>query len=108
MKLTQRDVEHIVADVLGHSETAFVAKQFKISQRRVQQLPVLQKPGRLKCGATQVGKYLRNKLGIKIGNNKIQEILREANMEIQSMHLRSTAKSEGIDGNLRRGWSNNC
>jgi hypothetical protein len=36
MKLTQKDVERIVGDVLVHGlSTAFVAKQFKISQRRV-------------------------------------------------------------------------
>jgi len=119
MKLTQTNVEHIVADVLRHGlSTAFVAKQFKISQRRVQQLvqytkkngqvPVLRKPGRrpyaqypqdirkvvvrtakrLKCGAVQVGKYLRNKLGIKIGNNKIQEILKEENMAKEEANKR--------------------
>ena len=39
MKLTKTNVEHVVADVLVHGlNTACVAKQFKISQRRVQQL----------------------------------------------------------------------
>jgi len=56
MKLEQIDREHIVADVLMHGlSTAFVAKQFKISHRRIQQVvqytrkegcvPILQKGG---------------------------------------------------------------
>jgi len=55
MKLTQTDVEHIVADVLRHGlSTAFVAKQFKISQRRVQQLvQYTKKNGQVPCGGSQ-------------------------------------------------------
>jgi transposase len=55
MKLTQKDVEHIVADVLVHGlSTAFVAKQFEISQRRVQQLvQYTKKNGQVPWGGSQ-------------------------------------------------------
>ncbi|MEM3493335.1 MAG: helix-turn-helix domain-containing protein, partial [Thermoplasmata archaeon] len=111
MKLSQQDVEHIIADVVKHGlSTKTVANQFKISRRRVQQLvkrfrdtgivPILARSGRkpyacypsdikervielaklYKSGATLIGRILRKKYGIKIGNNKVHAILLEANM----------------------------
>jgi transposase len=55
MKLTQTNVEHIVADVLVHGlSTTFVAKQFKISQRQVQQLvQYTKKNGQVPWGGSQ-------------------------------------------------------
>ena len=57
MKLTQKDVKHIVKNVVNHGlDTDYVARLFDISQRRVQQLtkeyketgeiPTLKRPGR--------------------------------------------------------------
>jgi len=86
------------------------AEKKGVSQRRVQQLvkyyrehkeyPVLRKAGRKpkggcsrelyrkiiriarrrKCGAVQIAKELRNNYGIKIGNNKVHEILKVVGM----------------------------
>ncbi len=89
MKLSQDDVDRIVKRVVDYGlSTAYVARQFGITQRRVQQLvkhymdtgevPVLYRPGRkpstnhdnlrdevlwakekLKCSATGIAAYLR-------------------------------------------------
>ena len=86
--------------------TSFVADKFDVSRRRVQQIaaeyrttgkiPILQKRGRkpyseypqnieqmvshatnkLHGGSTVVGKYLRKKRGVKIGNDTICEIMK--------------------------------
>jgi len=40
----------------------------------------------------RVGKYLQNKLGIKIGNNKIQEFLRDENMAKEEVNKRVRKK----------------
>jgi len=42
--------------------------------------------------AQRVGKYLQNKLGIKIGNNKIQEILKDKNMAKEEVNKRVRKK----------------
>jgi putative transposase len=111
MKLNGSDVEKIVYRVVKYKLTTdFVANQFGISQRRVEQLvkeyrdtgdiPVLKKPGRkpyaqypanlrdeilrakakLRCGASGIGNYLRKVRGIKIDNNRIHALLLEEGM----------------------------
>jgi len=102
--------------------TAFVAEKFKISRRRVQQItayyrktgkvPILQQRGRkpyakyppnieemvnrttkkLHCGSTVVGKYLRKKRGIKIGNNAICEIMKDQGSSRQDPRKRVKKK----------------
>lgn len=108
MPLTQADVHRIVLKVVKYGQdTNFVADQFDISRRRVQQLaalyrktgniPVLQQRGRkpyasypsnieksiihgakkLHAGSTVVAKYLRKKRGVRIGNNVVCEIMKQ-------------------------------
>jgi putative transposase len=111
MKLDRDDVERIVLRVVNHGlSTAFVAGQFSVSRRRVQQLvkkyretgefPVPGRPGRrsyaaypvnlrdevllarrkIRCGATGIGNYLRRVRGFRVDNNVIHGILLEAGM----------------------------
>lgn len=111
MKLKGDDVEKVVYRVIRYNlTTEFVANQFGISQRRVEQLvkayrdtgevPALKTPGRkpyannptnlrdeilrvkakLRCGASGIGDYLRTVRGIKIDNNRIHNLLLEEGM----------------------------
>jgi putative transposase len=108
MKLDGDGVERIVLRVVKYGlSTGFVAGQFGVSQRRVEQLvkeyketgliPVLNHPGRkpyaeypgdlrdeilrakakLRYGASGVGHYLRKARGIKVDNNRVHAILLE-------------------------------
>ncbi len=114
MKLSQDDVEKIVVRVVDYGlSTAFVAGQFGITQRRVQQLvkhyretgefPVLRRPGRksyarypenlrdevlwakakLKCSATGIAAYLRKNRGIRVDNNLVHQILLEEGLAVE-------------------------
>ncbi len=111
MKLNSGDVKRIVLRVVKYNlPTCFVADQFGVSRRRVQQLareyretgriPILKQPGRLpyaeypanlredillakakhKCGASGIGHYLRKARGIRVDNNLIHAILLEEGM----------------------------
>ena len=114
MKLTQEDVDKLVRRVVDYGlRTAFVAEQFGVTQRRVQQLvkhyretgkpPVLKRPGRkpcsrysenlrnevlwakakLKCSATGIAAYLRRNKGIKVDNNVVHKILLEEGLAVE-------------------------
>ena len=114
MKLSQGDVEKIVKRVVDYGlSTSFVAEQFGVTQRRVQQLikhyretgevPVLKRPGRkphanypenlrdevlwakakLKCSATGIAAYLRKNKGIKVDNNLVHRILLEEGLAVE-------------------------
>jgi putative transposase len=111
MKLTQKAVKYIVKDVVKHGlTTRYVAKLFKISQRRVQQLvkeyketgniPKLNKSGRkpyriyplnfekiivstynkTRSSASIIAKIIREKHSIPVSNNKVHEILKANGM----------------------------
>ena len=119
MKLSQGDVERIVKRVVDYGlSTAYVAGQFCISQRRVQQpvrhyretgeFPVLKRPGRkpysshpenlrddvlwakakLKCSATGIAVYLRKNKGIKVDNNLVHRILLEEGLAMEEPNKR--------------------
>lgn len=111
MKLTQKAVKHIVKDVVNHGlNTKSVARLFKISQRRVQQLlkeyketgiiPKLHRSGRkpyriyplnfeklvirtynkTKSSASIIAKIIREKHSIPVSNNKVHDILKANGM----------------------------
>lgn len=111
MKLNGDDVERIVLRVVDYGlASGFVAGQFGVTQRRVQQLvreyrgagriPVLKTPGRrpyahypvnlrdeilrakakLRCGASGIGNYLRGVRGIRVDNNRVHAVLLEEGM----------------------------
>lgn len=106
VKLTQEDVDTICRRVVDHEmNTAYVAEQFDISRRRVQQLakpyrdtgqiPTLDTPGRtpyadhpddleqrvlrlsheLGMGAVALAHVLRQRDEVQVDNNKVNEIL---------------------------------
>jgi putative transposase len=111
MKLTQKAVKHIVKDVVKYGlTTKYVAKLFRISQRRVQQLvkefketgniPKLNRSGRkpyrvyplnfekiivrtynkTRSSASIIAKIIREKHSIPVSNNKVHEILKANGM----------------------------
>ena len=125
MKLDQDDVTRICQRVVDHDlATAFVAEQFEISQRRVQQLakeyrdtgdiPQLETPGRkpyadypddledrilelhqrLGAGAVAIAHILRNRDDISIANDRVHAILLEAE------HVNENPNKQG----RRRPW----
>jgi putative transposase len=125
VKLDQEDVTRICQRVVDHDmDTALVADQFKISQRRVQQLvkeyrdsgeiPQLETPGRkpygeypddleqrilelrqrLGAGAVAIAHILRVRDDISIDNNRVHAILEE------SGHVSENPKKQG----RRRPW----
>ena len=106
MSLTQKDIWRIAVRVVDHGmSTDYVAGQFNVSRRRVQQIgkvyretgkiPVPKTRGRpirndvpanledhiirarkkLRVGAVGIGHYLRKRLGIHVGNDRIHSIL---------------------------------
>ena len=118
MKLSQGDVEKIVRRVVDYGlSTAFVARQFGITQRRVQQLAkhyretgevpvhrclgtksspepenlrdeVLWAKAKLKYSATGIAAYLREKKGIKVDNNAVHWLLLEEGLVVEEPNKR--------------------
>lgn len=123
MPLTQADVRRIVMNIVKHGQdTHFVAGQFNIYQRRVQQLaaiyrktvsiPVLQQRGRklyasypsnieesiihsamkLYAGSTVLAKYLRKKRGVRIGNNIVCVMMKQQGLSQEDPRKRVKKK----------------
>lgn len=107
-KLSNRDIEYIVKDVVDHGQKArYIAGLYGVSPRRVEQLakqyrehgvpPKLKKRGRKPTrtypnylgplilslhqryglSAAPMGHLLRTRYGLKIDNNKVNEIMKE-------------------------------
>lgn len=123
MKLGQDDVEKIILRVVRYGlGTDFVAEQFGISRRRVQQLvkeyretgeiPRLNRPGRrpyakypanlreevlrakdkYRFSASALGNYLRRARGLTIDNNVIHAILLEGGMAKEELNKKGRKK----------------
>ena len=122
MKLDAVAVKKIVRNVVDYGlSVKDMARRYGVSERRVQQLckeyretgkiPELKKVGRkrkeysddiklmivrvaekYKCGAVKVSKILREKYGLKLDHNKVQEILRVNGMAKEERNKRKRKK----------------
>ena len=122
MKLCNEDVQRMIMRWQKGLPTQLLAKQFRVSQRRIQELvrefkktgqvPKLSRSGRIpyaqhpkdieelvyelhlsrKIGANYLAKLLRDKYELKISNDKVHSILRDNNMAVEQLSKQKTRK----------------
>ena len=123
VSLSNEDIGRIIHRVVDYGlDTGYVARQFGISRRRVQQLvktfkdtglyPVVQRRGRRPCsdhpsdlvdrvlrirrrtrrGAVSIARELRVRYGVRVGNDVVHGILLEAGLVKENPNMRKRKK----------------